>query len=198
MSRITLLCRQWQALAKPGCWYGLLLVLLLSTSCTRRESFPQESSEPLEAEAERYEGQLLAQVIRDSITYIVPKQALQQPLTREFGDGTVVEKVMIRKVQEDKTDTAAYYLVGLGMRNGNFRSMALELDVTADNGLYLSSKSEKHICEASSGCDFCYFTYVGNNVTGCECATRVPGYNCEHTMSPTNQVLKGIKLSNSK
>ena len=73
------------------------------------------------------DGVLLAQVVFDSVDYIVPKQELMQPFIKEFGNGTVVDRVMIRKVQDNKELPASYYLVGLGIRNGSFRSMALEL-----------------------------------------------------------------------
>ena len=183
-----------------------VILLLLAAACTRRESFPEESEEgPLEAEAgtegeagPAYDGQLLAQVVFDSIDYIVKRQELLQPFIREFGDGTVVDKVMIRKVQDKKDAAPAYYLVGLGMRNGAFRSMALELDVTSDNSLYLSSKGAKHMCTASAGCGFCYFTFSGNKIVGCECDSRSPGNNCEHKVSETNHLLKGARLRNSR
>lgn len=178
--------------------YALLLVLLLVGACTRRESFPEESDDPESAEREVYDGKLLAQVVFDSVDYIVPRQELMQPFIREFGDGTVVDKVMISKVQETKEDKAGYYLVGMGIKNGAFRSMALELDVAADNSLYLSSKGSKHICTAGPGCGFCYFTFSGNKITGCECNTRAPGYNCEHRSTPQNQLLKDVQLSNQR
>ncbi|WP_242927313.1 hypothetical protein [Pontibacter vulgaris] len=183
-------------------FYVLSLLLLLAAACTRRESFPEESEDPVAAEGEmpveKYDGQLLAQVVFDSVDYIVPRQELMQPFIKEFGNGTVVDKVMIRKVQETKADKPAYYLVGLGIRNGSFQSMALELDVASDNSLYLSSKGSKHICQASHGCDFCYFTFVGNKIVGCECSSRVPGSNCEHKVSQQNALLKGVRLSNTR
>ncbi|WP_125047723.1 hypothetical protein [Pontibacter arcticus] len=178
--------------------YTLLLLLLVSTACTRREAFQEESTtDPNEEKVEVYDGKLLGQVIFDSIDYIVPKQELMQPFIREFGDGTVVDRVMIRKVQETKEDKPAYYLVGLGMQNGAFRSMALELDVAGDNSLYLSSKGAKHMCQAAAGCNFCYFTFIGNKITGCECSSNVPGNNCVHKVSERNTLLKGVQLSNS-
>ncbi|WP_347158476.1 hypothetical protein [Pontibacter chitinilyticus] len=198
MSHLALSKRRLFTLAPPRLLFALVL-LLLTAACTRRESIPEESqTDPNEKPAERYDGKLLAQVVFDSVDYIVPRQELLQPFIREFGDGTVVDKVMIRKVQESKEDSAAYYLVGLGMRNGAFHSMALELDIASNNSLYLSSKSTKHICEAAPGCDFCYFTFSGNKVTGCECSSRAPGNNCVHKTSGTNELLKGVQLSNSR
>ncbi len=202
MSKSTLAssCSKVSALGRSV--FMLLLLVIVAAACTRRESFPEESEDPEAAEGEvpveKYDGQLLAQVVFDSVDYIVPREELMQPFIREFGNGTVVDKVMIRKVQETKDDKPAYYLVGLGIRNGSFQSMALELDVSSDNSLYLSSKGAKHICQASHGCDFCYFTFVGNKIVGCECSSRTPGTNCEHTVSQQNQLLKGVRLSNSR
>jgi hypothetical protein len=179
---------------------ALTLILLVAAGCTRREAFPEESEEePLDADAgPAYDGQLLAQVVFDSIDYIVPKQELMQPFIKEFGNGTVVDRVMIRKVQDNKKLPASYYLVGLGMRNGSFRSMALELDVASDNSLYLSSKSLKHMCEASAGCDFCYFSFVDNKIVGCQCSVRAAGYNCVHRVQEGNSLLKNTRLNRSR
>lgn len=191
------LSRNLRAVFRPALFF--VLMLLAASACTRRESFPQESDEPqevVEGEAApmKYDGVLLAQVVMDSVHYIVSKEALLQPFIREFGDGTVVDKVMIRKVQEVEEDTAAYYLVGLGMRNGAFRSMALELDIASDNSLYLSSQGAKHMCQASIGCSFCYFTYSGNKITGCECGSRSPENKCVHKLSQTNGLLKNTRV----
>ena len=191
--------RHWRASLKPVLFFALML--LVASACTRREAFPEESEEQLEegeVEVEKYDGRLLAQVVFDSVDYIVPRQDLLQPFIREFGNGTVVDKVMIRKVQETKDDKPAYYLVGMGMRNGAFSSMALELDVASDNSLYLSSKGAKHMCQAAAGCDFCYFTFSGNKITGCECSSRAPGNNCVHKFSQENNLLKDVHLRNTR
>ncbi|WP_299701842.1 hypothetical protein [uncultured Pontibacter sp.] len=188
---LLLTCLRWSL--------ALTLILLVAAGCTRREAFPEESEEePLDADAGPvYDGQLLAQVVFDSVDYIVPKQELMQPFIKEFGNGTVVDRVMIRKVQDNKELPASYYLVGLGIRNGSFRSMALELDVATDNSLYLSSKSVKHMCEASSGCDFCYFTFEDNKITGCQCSIRAAGYDCRHKVQEGNTLLQGTRFKNN-
>ena len=178
---------------------ALTLILLVAVGCTRREAFPEESEEePLDQEAgPKYDGQLLAQVVLDEINFVVPQQELVQPFIKEFGNGTVVNKVTIHKVQDNKNLPATYYLVGLGIYNGSFRSMALELDVASDNSLYLSSKSVKHICEATAGCDFCYFNFVDNRITGCQCSIRAAGYDCRHKAQEGNTLLQGVRLKNS-
>lgn len=205
MSNITLM-RLWQQLPSGARLIAVLaLVLLMAGACTRREAFPEESDEPsemaegaVENDSAAYDGQLLAQVVFDSIDYIVPPQDLMQPFITEFGDGTVVDKVMIHKVQETKQDEAGYYLVGMGIRNGSYRAMALQLDVASDNSLYLSSQGDKFICGATAGCSFCYFTFSGNQITGCECESRAPGNLCEQKKSATNQMLKNARLRNTR
>ncbi|MEJ8802213.1 hypothetical protein [Pontibacter sp. H249] len=197
MIRFTLFARHWRTASNAG--FFLVLILLLTAACTRREAFPEESDQPLEvAEGEeapeKYDGVLLAQVVFDSVDYIVDRKDLLQPFIQEFGDGTVVDKVMIRKVQETEKDDPAYYLVGLGIRSGAFKSMALQLDVASDNSLYLSSKSPKYLCDAGPGCEFCYFTFVGNKIVGCECATRAAGNNCGYKTSDSNALLAKSRL----
>jgi hypothetical protein len=180
----------------------LLLFVWLAGSCSGREAFNDESEAMEEGEGEVpvevYDGKLLGQVVFDTVEYIVHRQELLQPFIKEFGDGTVVDQVMIRKVQETKDDQPAYYLVGLGMRNGTFRSMALELELAADNSLYLSSKGSKHMCHAGAGCNFCYFTFSGNRITGCECEARATGNNCTHKFSETNSLLKDVQLRSGR
>ncbi|MER2997026.1 hypothetical protein [Pontibacter populi] len=204
MSKNTLM-RHWHTLPFSARMIAVFtIVLLMAGACTRREAFPEESDEPsemaegLESDSASYDGQLLAQVVFDSIDYIVPTQDLLQPFIKEFGDGTVVDKVMIRKVQETKQDKAGYYLVGMGIRNGSYRAMALKLDVASDNSLYLSSQSDKFICGATAGCSFCYFTFSGSQITGCECESRAPGNLCEQKSSSTNELLKNTRLRNMR
>ena len=180
---------------------AFVFILFLAGACSGREVISEESDLGMEEGLEEvpvaaYDGKLLAQVIFDTVEYIVPHQELMQPFIREFGDGTVIDKIMIRKVQETKEDKPAYYLVGLGIRNGAFRSMALALDLAADNSLYLSSKGAKHICQASAGCNFCFFTFSGNEITGCECGSRATGNNCSHKFSEGNNLLKDVQLRN--
>ncbi|RDV15887.1 hypothetical protein DXT99_07815 [Pontibacter diazotrophicus] len=182
--------------------FMLLLFVVATSACSRREAIREESELGEEGEGEvpvaPYDGRLLGQVVFDTVEYIVSREELLQPFIREFGDGTVVDQVMIRKVQETKTDTPAYYLVGLGMRSGAFRSMALELDVAADKSLYLSSSGSKHMCQSGAGCGFCYFTFSGNKITGCECESRAPGNNCTHKFSERNSLLKDVSLRSER
>ncbi|TXK49668.1 hypothetical protein FVR03_06135 [Pontibacter qinzhouensis] len=185
-------------------------------ACTNSEGIPEESDSDLldaiEADAasadtagegelalpkKEYDGQLLAQVVFDSVDYIVSPEQLLQPFIQEFGDGTVVDKVMIRKVQEDKGSKPAYYVVGIGLLNGAFRSMALPLDVASDNSLYLSTQATKYICNGNTSCGFCFFTFKGNEIVGCSCDTnqQADPNQCKQQVTEGNMLLKrGVKL----
>ncbi|WP_240773353.1 hypothetical protein [Pontibacter sp. SGAir0037] len=186
-----------------GKWYSLALCLLLWTIAAgcRQQQFPEVVDDVVveQAEAEVVRGQILAQVSSEGeIRYVVPKQEFMQPFIKEFGDGTVVDKTMIRKVQESDDVEPIYYLVGLGIRNGAFRSMALELELGADNSLYLSSASVKHMCSASLDCDFCYFTFSGNKIIGCECSKRNAGSECRYNVEERNTLLDEMKISSPR
>lgn len=177
-------------------FFFIAFIALVASACTRREALPEDSDMGMQdtEETYMYDGQLLAQAISDSIVYVVDRQSLIQPFIREFGDGTVVNKVMIHRIQDTPNDTPGFYLVGLGMYNGSFRSMALSLDVAANNALYLSSRGTKHVCKASIGCGFCYFTFEGNKIVGCECDTKGEGSSCQHVFSKQNQLLRNVRL----
>ncbi|MFT2007937.1 hypothetical protein ACMA1I_04615 [Pontibacter sp. 13R65] len=190
-------------------------MFFMTAACTNSEGLPEESDtellDAIEAEAsadtagevdipaakKEYDGQLLAQVVFDSVDYIVSREQLLQPFIQEFGDGTVVDKVMIRKVQDDKKSAPAYYVVGIGLLNGAFRSMALQLDVASDNSLYLGSAATKYICNGTTSCGFCLFIFKGNEIIGCSCDGGDPSdtTNCKQQITEGNTLLKrGVKL----
>ncbi|MHA6249884.1 hypothetical protein ACXYMU_18255 [Pontibacter sp. CAU 1760] len=208
MNKQPFICSAFQLYSRAFAYSALFFVVLALFSCAGRRQIADDEYDDYEegvSEGEVadipppvYDGKLLAQVVFDTVDYIVPRQELLQPFIKEFGDGTVVDQVMIRKVQETKEDQPVYYLVGLGIQNGAFRSMAINLDVASDNSLYLSSKGDKHICRASIGCSFCFFTFSGNEITGCECDSRSPANTCSHRFIQGNTLLKDVRLRNNR
>lgn len=186
------------AILKGSAGFLIIWLFMLGAVSCRQQQFPEVIGEVVENEEEAINRQLLAQVIADEIKFIVPKHELLQPFIREFRDGTVVDRVMIRKVQEKDTTEPMYYLVGLGMLNGSFHSMALELEMASDNSLYLSNKSRKHMCKATIGCDFCYFTFSGNRIVGCECSSRTSGSDCRYKLDEQNELLDKARFSSQR
>ncbi|WP_125185493.1 hypothetical protein [Botryobacter ruber] len=189
-------------------YFIMLLLLLLSSACARRDTLRDENTSDPVADPGMvgestpappvYDGVLLGQIVFDTVDYIVPREQLLQPFIREFGDGTVVDRVMIHKVQEDKKVKPAYYLVGMGLFNGSSRIMALELDVAKDNSLYLSTRSMKYICKGSAGCSFCVFTFKGNKIVSCVCDSGSSQNICKQEISESNSLLRGVKLKQSR
>lgn len=119
------------------------------------------------------------------LEYRVPRNQLASAFIQQFGDGTVVDKVTIQKVQESKQDPATYYLVGLGMRDGHFRAMAMPLQASADLSLYLSPGAERYVL-TSVGCPFCFFSFEKNRIVGTSCEENSGGSRCDMTIEKNN------------
>ena len=119
------------------------------------------------------------------IKYSIPREQLAQAFTRQFGDGTSIDKTLVRKVQGGPKDPASYYLVGLGLRNGMFRGMALALRLTSDNELYLSSNVARYII-TGVGCNFCFFNFENNDIVGTTCEENTGGSRCDLRVEDNN------------
>ena len=173
-----------------ACLSAALLLGGLSACETTKRGFPEVSSpnndpdalgrRQLEATSKQ-----IAQVVSDKVEYLTPKQELAARFTRQFGDGTSINKTIIRKVQETPKDKAVYYLVGLGLRDGMFRGMAIPLQSSSDNSLYLSSSAPRYIL-TSVGCTFCYFNFERNEIVGTSCEENTGGSRCDLTVENNN------------
>ena len=180
-------------------YVGLLAGILVS-GCGEK-GIPEESDpnaivmegvdpDTIPEEKKQYIGERVAQMIFDSVAYVIPSEKFLKPFIKEFGDGTVVDKAMIKRVNDDVNAQPAYYLVGLGWNNGNFRAMAFELNVDTENSLYLDKRSPKHIAEGTR-CDFCYFTFISNKISGVECdAGDNPNGNCDYKTDGSNSMFE--------
>ena len=105
---------------------------------------------------------------------VKPERLLQQ-FIREFGDGTVIDKVMVAPIQDGPRTKPTFYLVGMGQLNGQFRAMALALEQSNDDGgLYLLPTATRHLAEGSN-CVMCYFRFSRGKVTGAECSEESTG-----------------------
>lgn len=167
------------------------MVLLVGGACQREGNFPEVTNMPVENSEQKTvaAGKLLGQMVFDSVAYTVQPEDMLKHFIKEFGDGTVVDKAMIRRVQATKNDKPYYYAVGIGMKNGDFRMMAIELYYTEDNSLYVSPQSRKYIT-TSRECDFCMFTYDHNIITGAECEDRQSGDQCSYTEEDSNSFMR--------
>ena len=173
---------------------NLMVVLMMAgtVACSNKSALTEANEmppAPTDEEAAAVEpvesGVLLANVIFDSIDYVLEHKQLMASFIKEFGDGTVVDKVMIKKIDDDKKHKPIFYLVGLGQNNGSFRSMALELEVASDNSLYLKSNGIKHTARAVN-CPFCFFNFEENEIMGVSCADTDGEFECVYTTTEAN------------
>ncbi len=167
----------------------LLLLSACETSKPGRGGFPEvsTSTDPEDVRKRRLEATStqVGRVSEGKIEYLVPRSQLAQNFIRQFSDGTVIDKTIIRKVQGSTKEKAGYYLVGLGMYNGSYRAMALPLQISSDQSLYLTSDAERYIV-TSVGCQFCYFSFEKSAITGTACEDNTAGNHCDMTVENGN------------
>lgn len=168
----------------------LLSVLLASLAAceTSKRSIPEiNATDATDLERRQLEvnSKLVGRVIEGKVEYVVPRAQLATGFIRQFNDGTVVDKTSIRKVQDSPKDKATYYLVGMGLRNGMYRAMAIPLETSTDNSLYLRSNSERYIV-TSVGCTFCFFSFEKSRITGTECEENTGGSRCDMEVESNN------------
>ena len=179
---------------------GLLsvLLLLLAMACeTTRHSQdeymrPGNSDSKAENSAENRPSEVASRQIAHlnelgKMEYMTSQVDLARAFIRQFGDGTVVDKVMVRKAPGSDKESAGYFLVGLGLRNGMFRAMALPLQNGGDNTFSLSSASERYII-SGVGCSSCTFNFEGSRIVGTTCSDNSGGSRCDLKIEPTNSL----------
>jgi hypothetical protein len=170
------------------------LLSACETTKPKHGGFPEVSSPTTDVdEVKRRQmeatSKQVARIAEGKVEYLIPRAQLASAFIREFHDGTVVDKTMIRKVQETPKDKAIYYLVGLGLRDGMFRGMAIPLQTSTDKSLYLSSNAERYII-TSVGCNFCYFSFEKNRIVGTTCEDNSGGSRCDLVVENTNGIFR--------
>ncbi|WP_324677883.1 hypothetical protein [Hymenobacter sp. GOD-10R] len=163
------------------------------TACeTSKHSFPEKgmpADDPDAAAAQRRReavNRQVATINEGKVEYTVPRNQLATAFIRLFNDGTVIDKTSVQKVQESKNDKPVYYLVGIGLRNGMYRAMAIPLQSSSDNSLYLSSSAERYIL-TSVGCTFCSFSFEKNRIVGTTCEENTGGSRCDLIVKEYNE-----------
>jgi hypothetical protein len=158
---------------------GLLAGLLLFTSCETTRN--HERSDPARE----------AQRINDEAgppTFKTGQSVLAAAFIRQFGDGTVIDKVMVRPAPSAPKEPATYYLIGMGLRDGRFRAMALPLRNSGNGALLLSPNAERYVL-TGSGCPTCFFNFEGNHIIGSSCDDNSGGSSCTFQVLEENTLL---------
>ena len=169
----------------------LLLTLLMACETSKQRGIPEinapgtDDPEDLSRKQLEVSSKLVGRVIEGRVEYVVPRSQLATAFIRQFNDGTVIDKTSIRKVQEGAKDKPIFYLVGMGLRNGMYRAMAIPLETSTDNSLYLRSSAERYIV-TSVGCNFCYFSFEKNRITGTDCEENSGGSRCDMEVEENN------------
>jgi len=166
---------------------SLLAGLLLLTSCEATRS--RESSDPAR-EAQRMNDEAAARrnaAVSKQIAQVVeagppvfktPQSVVAAAFIRQFGDGTVVDKIMVRPAPSAPKEKTTYYLIGMGLNAGHFRAMALPLRDSGSGSLYLTPDAERYVL-TGTGCPTCVFDFEGDRIVGSTCGDNAEaGSNC--------------------
>jgi hypothetical protein len=169
---------------------GLLSVLvsLLLMACETSKRGSGEFGSPTKMKGEIIaapESRMIAQ-ITDSATVFKTRQAdLAAAFIRQFNDGTVIDKILVRKSPGTDKEAANYFLVGMGLRNGMFRAMALPLNSSGDNTYYLSPNAQSYTI-TSVGCTSCFFNFENGRIVGTTCDGNNGGGRCDLKVTDSN------------
>ncbi|ALW86954.1 hypothetical protein AUC43_18840 [Hymenobacter sedentarius] len=169
---------------------GLLsLLVFLMMSC--ESSKPAASSEF--GSPNRIKGEAIAkpdsrQIVHftdSTAEYKTSRSDLARAFIKQFGDGTVIDKVQVRKAPADADAPASYFLIGMGLRNGMFRAMALPLTGGGDNTYYLRPAAERYTI-TSVGCAACFFNFENGRIVGTTCSENSAGSHCDLKVETNN------------
>ena len=168
---------------------GLLMALLVM-SCESTKTAINEFGSPNRLKGEVIVAPESRQIVHftDSSTeYMTPRSELARAFIRQFGDGTVVDKVQVRKAPGAAGAAVSYYLIGMGLRNGMFRAMALPLTGGGDNTFYLRPTAERYTI-TGVGCPMCFFNFENGRIVGTSCNERLGGSNCDLKVDNNNSL----------
>ena len=166
---------------------GLLIILvgLLLGACETSRRGTNELTMPEYNTKPTVSNKQIAQTSGEKVDFKVSQSELATAFIREFGDGTVIDRVMVRKAPAEPNEPAAYYLVGMGLCNGMFRAMALPLLGGGDNTVFLSPTANRYII-TGVGCSSCFFNFEGDRIVGTLCEGNPGGGRCDLRREPGN------------
>lgn len=165
-----------------------LLVMLLAMACESTKPGKSEFGSPNRLKGEaiaKPESRQIVHFTDSSTEFVTPRSELAQAFIRKFSDGTVIDKILVRKAPAGPKDPVSYYLIGMGLRNGRFRAMALPLTASGDNTYYLRNNAESYTLTAT-GCPTCFFNFESGRIVGTSCDDSSNGNTCD--LKVTNNV----------
>ncbi|WP_140466066.1 hypothetical protein [Hymenobacter nivis] len=162
-----------------------LLVSLLLGACETSRRSTNELTMPEYNTKPTVPNKQIAQTGGEKIDFKVSQSELATAFIREFGDGTVIDRVMVHKAPPEPNEPVVYYLVALGLRNGMFRAMALPLLGGGDNTVFLSPTANRYVI-TGVGCSSCFFNFEGDRIIGTLCEGNPGGGRCDLRRLPGN------------
>lgn len=166
-----------------------LLVMLLAMSCESMKPSANEYGSPNRmakgAAIEAPESRRIVHFTDSSTEYVTPRSELARAFIRQFNDGTVIDKVQVRKAPGQPGQAPSYYVIGMGLRNGMFRAMALPLSTGGDNNFYLRPNAERYTITGSN-CPMCFFNFENGRIVGTTCGERISGATCDLKVESNN------------
>ena len=177
--------------------FGLLslLLALLVMACESTKPAGNEYGSPNRNKGEaiaKPESRQIVHFTDSSTEYRTPRSELAQAFIRQFGDGTVVDKIQVRKAPAGPQDPVVYYLIGMGLRNGMFRAMALPLTAGGDDTYYLRPSAERYVL-IGTGCPACFFNFENGRIVGTSCNDTSGGTRCDFKTVPNNELFANGK-----
>ena len=166
------------------------LVALLSMSCESMKQRTSEFGSPNRIKGEAIaapESRKIVHFTDTTTEYKTPRRELARAFIHQFNDGTVIDKVQVRKAPTDPKQPIAYYLIGMGLRSGHFRAMALPLTSGGDNTYYLRPTAERYTL-TSVGCTACYFNFENGRIVGTTCSENSSGSHCDLKVESNNSL----------
>lgn len=167
-----------------------LLVALLLMACESSKPTANEFGSPNRLKGEaiaKPESRKIVHFTDSTAEYKTPRNELAQLFIRQFGDGTVIDKVQVRKAPTASDEPVVYYLIGMGLRNGTFRAMALPLTSGGDNTYFLQPTAARYVL-TGLGCATCFFNFQDGGIVGTTCSQSSGGSHCDLKVVPNNSM----------
>jgi hypothetical protein len=176
-----------------GVLSGLLLLSSCETTRRREASDPTREAQRLsDAAGASLSGSASSRQImqldgKGAVKYKLAQSVMAAALIRQFHDGTVIDRIMVRKAPGSEAAQPVYYLIGLGHNNGSYRAIALPLRGTDDSTYYLTPNASRYVI-SGVGCPSCYFDFEDGHIIGTTCDDNSGGSSCTMKVLEANQV----------
>ena len=176
-----------------GVLSGLLLLSSCETTRRREASDPTREAQRLsDAAGASLSGSASSRQImqldgKGTVKYKLAQSVMAAALIRQFHDGTVIDRIMVRKAPGSEEKQPVYYLIGLGHNNGSYRAIALPLRGTDDSTYYLTPNASRYVI-SGVGCPSCYFDFEDGHIIGTTCDDNSGGSSCTMKVLEANQV----------